>query len=87
MTWNWKETTTTMDTEMDTIADYSPDMNEREARSREKMTAKQAPPAPVLPSAEVEALSQKLMAEISENVTLRTQLVEARRLLAAEIAA
>ena len=66
---------------MDTV-DYDPDVLEREAAAREKMTA----PMPPRPSAEIEALSQKLMAEISENISLRTQLIEARRLLAAEIA-
>jgi hypothetical protein len=67
---------------MDTV-DYQPDVLDREAIAREKMTQPQMPPRP---SAEVEALSQKLMTEISENVSLRTQLIEAKRLLAAEIA-
>jgi hypothetical protein len=67
---------------MDNV-DYQPDVLDREAKAREKMTQ---PQMPQRPSAEVEALSQKLMTEISENVSLRTQLIEAKRLLEAEIA-
>ena len=61
---------------MDTI-DYNPDILEREAAAREKIT----PPMPQMPAPEMEAIQQMLSEAYNRELILRTEIVRLRRLM------